>query len=129
MVDTILAMQVFVIKEYIFREKYRDLKAFFSLSFLMDLHHDMAAHPLKTTDTKPEGYGHERIISAGRTDSVQLILDSLPALTELTLDLLHGKIMGPFYGFCRKHDYRKGSLHFFDILVRIFFVTFLCVVS
>ena len=73
-------MDLFVIKEYDLREKYRFLVSGLTLSSLMDLKKGNRTHLLKLLGSETKCHRNKRIITSGRTDGIQLVLNSLPAL-------------------------------------------------
>lgn len=58
--------------------------AFLALSVFVDLEKGDGNHLLEHARSKAEGHGNERIITAGRSNSVQFILNSLPSLIALS---------------------------------------------
>ena len=58
--------------------------ALLALSVFVDLEKGDGNHLLEHARSKAEGHGNERIITAGRSNSVQFILNSLPSLIALS---------------------------------------------
>ena len=81
-------MDLFVIKEYDLREKYRFLVSGLTLSSLMDLKKGNRTHLLKLLGSETKCHRNKRIITSGRTDGIQLVLNSLPALVIIPADLI-----------------------------------------
>ena len=83
-------MDLFVIEEYDLRKQYRFLMSGFSLASLMNFKERNRTHLLKLLSSKTKCYCNKRIIASGRTNRIQLILNSLPSLVIIPADFVKG---------------------------------------
>ena len=89
-------MDIFIIKKNDLREKYRFLTVFLALSAFVYLKEGNTCHFLKLFRSQSQSYRYERIVSSGRTYSIQLIFNSLPSLIKLSSDFIQSIFNGTF---------------------------------
>ena len=89
--------------------------AFFALSVFVDLKKGDGNHLLEHARSKAECHGNERIITAGRTDRVQFIFNSLPALVALSSYLVDCVLNGFF--LCSLPGGIGVFQEFFDVVI------------
>ena len=77
-------MDLLVIKEHDLREKHRLLMTCLTLSALMDFQERNSTHLLKLLSPQSQSHCNKRIIASGRTNRIQLVLNSLPSLVVLS---------------------------------------------
>ena len=113
-------MDLLVIKEYDFREKYRFLMSGLPLSSLMDLKKGNRAHLLKLLGSETKCHRNKRIISSG-TDGIQLVLNSLPSLVIIPADLIKSIFNSSLLAAT------PALIRVFHKFGNIFIIAFLCI--
>ena len=97
--------------------------AFLALSVFVDLEKGDGNHLLEHARSKAEGHGNERIITAGRSNSVQFILNSLPSLVKISADFVKRILNRTFFTSC------PALVGIFQELFYVVIVALLCVRS
>ena len=121
LIEAALTVKVFVIEENQFREQYGLLESRLTLTLHVNFEEGLACHLAEYISSQSEGHSDERIITTGRTHSVQLHLNTLEALLIITLYLAHSPV---FYVL------GEGLLIAnFHVLSAVLFVGLLCIRS
>ena len=77
-------MQILIVQEHDFREKYRLLALFLALPFSSDIQHGNGSQLSKPAGTSTCGNGNKGIITTAAGYCIELVLPSLEALLELS---------------------------------------------
>ena len=114
-------MDIFIIKEYDFREEYRFLASCLTLSAFMHFKKRNTCHLLELLCSKSKSYSYKWIIPSGRSDCIQLILNPLPSLVKISADFVKRILDRTFFTSC------PALVRVFHKFLDIFIVTLLCI--